>query len=257
MATSMRSTRTNLLHMLKTAILRRHNWPKQKTNLPRLQRLTPRSTTLHPRSMPPSTTKLAIRLNIRQLHRNTRRSQRHHVGRPHSTTRSHTHHQRLTLLQLCQTHRQLRNRQSHRPQRPHIRTTTTSNRIPDKKQNRNDSAEQKTTPQKPHPHRLPNRTNNITHTTTLPNPQTKEKQTMNINEWLQTGINNKWIGPPTCATHDGIPSSNQETQQWDNGQDPCQHILRLYPDPQTADTINQNHHPHQWHPHTPPPKENT
>ena len=68
---------------------------------------------------------------------------------------------------------------------------------------------------------------------------------MTVNEWLQTGINNKWIGPAICATHDGIPSSPQEEQQWENGQDPCQHILRLYENEQTANTINNHYTPYK------------
>ena len=69
---------------------------------------------------------------------------------------------------------------------------------------------------------------------------------MTFNEWLQTGINNKWCGPAVCATHDGIPSTKNEETTWDNGGDPCQHILRLYPDQQTADEINTTYTPYQW-----------
>ena len=181
--------------MLKTTILRSHHWQQQKTNQSRIQRVTARSTPLHPRSMPPSTTKLAIRLNIRQLHRNTRRSKRHHVGRPTSTTRSHTHHQRLTLLQLRQTHRQLRNHQSHRQTRRHLPRPTTSSKLPERKQNRNDSAERHTTPQNfqpnAHPCPLPNK-RSIAYPPTLPNPQTKKEQPMsqfpNLNDDLPKRI---------------------------------------------------------------------
>src|SRR6056300_1080997 len=82
MVRSMPHARPHLLHMQQTTILRNHSGRKQKTSRTRIQRLTPINGPLHRRSMPPRTTQLAIRLNIRQLHRHTRRSQRHHVDNP-------------------------------------------------------------------------------------------------------------------------------------------------------------------------------
>lgn len=78
---------------------------------------------------------------------------------------------------------------------------------------------------------------------------------MTFDQWLQTGIDNKWIGPPVCSTHDGIPMSEQEENEWEQGNDPCHHILRLYEDENTADQINHNFTPYKWRqPQTPPPQ---
>ena len=48
-------------------------------------------------------------------------------------------------------------------------------------------------------------------------------------EWLAHGVLNGWISYPACATHDGIPSTDAETEAWEEGWDPCEHVLRLWP----------------------------
>jgi hypothetical protein len=48
-------------------------------------------------------------------------------------------------------------------------------------------------------------------------------------EWLQTGMEEGWCSPPACATHDGIPNTDEEAAQWEAGEDPCEHVLRLWP----------------------------
>jgi len=47
-------------------------------------------------------------------------------------------------------------------------------------------------------------------------------------EWLQLGIQNKWITPPFCMTHDGDPYlTEQESNDWEEGGDPCAHVVKL------------------------------
>lgn len=65
-------------------------------------------------------------------------------------------------------------------------------------------------------------------------------------EWLQTGMQNGWIGPPVCFTHDGIPSSASEDEEFESGYDPCQYGLRLYDDEQHMLEIQENHSPTNW-----------
>jgi len=52
--------------------------------------------------------------------------------------------------------------------------------------------------------------------------------------WLQVGMDNGWCTPPTCATHDGIPPTVEGRDMWARGEDPCEHVLRLWPEGQTA-----------------------
>jgi hypothetical protein len=48
--------------------------------------------------------------------------------------------------------------------------------------------------------------------------------------WLEYGKRQGWISEPQCATHDGIPMTEAEELQWNDGEDPCQHIVRLWDD---------------------------
>jgi hypothetical protein len=70
--------------------------------------------------------------------------------------------------------------------------------------------------------------------------------TVDFETWLQQGYDNGFIGPPVCATHDGVPSSEAEDNECMNGYDPCLHILRLYPDTATRSAVEANHAPSKW-----------
>lgn len=74
-------------------------------------------------------------------------------------------------------------------------------------------------------------------------------KTMNFEDWLTIGVQNNWIGPPICYTHDGLPTSADEDKQFDEGDDPCLHILRLYQDEVARLTIEHNHTPSIWRNH--------
>lgn len=69
---------------------------------------------------------------------------------------------------------------------------------------------------------------------------------MDFDAWLKMGLENKWVGPPVCSTHDGLPSTEDEDNAWDEGDDPCIHILRLYVDDLEAMLVEQNHSPSVW-----------
>lgn len=52
---------------------------------------------------------------------------------------------------------------------------------------------------------------------------------MTFEEWLTYGHDQGWISHPTCATHNGVPSTEDEEIDWELGYDPCQHVVRLWP----------------------------
>jgi hypothetical protein len=37
-----------------------------------------------------------------------------------------------------------------------------------------------------------------------------------------------WVSAPVCATHDGVPHSEDEESEWEGGFDPCAPIVRLW-----------------------------
>jgi len=69
---------------------------------------------------------------------------------------------------------------------------------------------------------------------------------MTFDEWITYGIEKGWCGPPVCYTHDGLPMSEQEYAEFDEGQDPCTHVVRMYEDIDMKKEIEDNHSPSQW-----------
>jgi hypothetical protein len=46
--------------------------------------------------------------------------------------------------------------------------------------------------------------------------------------WLQNGIDRGWVSEPFCHTHEGDPfMTEEESQEWEDGGDPCQVVVRL------------------------------
>lgn len=69
---------------------------------------------------------------------------------------------------------------------------------------------------------------------------------LTYDDWMAYGIKKGWCGPPVCYTHDGLPMSEQEMQDFDDGTDPCMHIVRMYEDIEMKSSIEDNHSPSQW-----------
>lgn len=46
--------------------------------------------------------------------------------------------------------------------------------------------------------------------------------------WIKVGIDRKWISEPVCATHDGLPNTEDEEKEWEDGYDPCIPGLRVW-----------------------------
>lgn len=72
------------------------------------------------------------------------------------------------------------------------------------------------------------------------------KSSMEFDEWMKIGIESGWCGPAVCYTHDGLPTSESDDEEWENGGDPCIHIIRLYEDEEHKKAIETNHSPSNW-----------
>jgi len=51
--------------------------------------------------------------------------------------------------------------------------------------------------------------------------------TMNFQEWYNLGVKNGYCSPQFCNTHDCYPMHETEKKAWDEGSDPCAHMVRL------------------------------
>jgi hypothetical protein len=61
-----------------------------------------------------------------------------------------------------------------------------------------------------------------------------------FNEWLQVGIENKWVSPSFCETHDGVPLSyDEEEEAEEHGEYPCVHVLRLFESPELFTEVKE------------------
>ena len=69
---------------------------------------------------------------------------------------------------------------------------------------------------------------------------------MTYDEWIQYGVSQGWCGVPVCITHDGEPMTAEEEEQFENGEDPCIHMVRMYEAPEQKSGVEENHSPSQW-----------
>jgi hypothetical protein len=65
-------------------------------------------------------------------------------------------------------------------------------------------------------------------------------------DWLEFGIAQGWCGPSVCDTHDGTPMAESELEEFEEGGDPCVHVIRLYEDLETKLSVEANHAPSIW-----------
>jgi hypothetical protein len=68
---------------------------------------------------------------------------------------------------------------------------------------------------------------------------------LSFEEWMSVGIRAGWCGAPVCYTHDGLPTSHAEDEEWEQG-DPCIHIVRMYESPEVKEAVEQAHAPSNW-----------
>jgi len=69
---------------------------------------------------------------------------------------------------------------------------------------------------------------------------------MTFDEWLQYGLTQGWCGPSVCETHDGVPMSESEIDEYNDGGDPCIHIIRLYDSIEIKAEVEAAHSPSVW-----------
>ncbi len=58
----------------------------------------------------------------------------------------------------------------------------------------------------------------------------EQRMTIDIREWIQIGLVNKWITVPMCATHDGYLTDEEMEDMYMNDDDFCVPVLRILQD---------------------------
>lgn len=53
---------------------------------------------------------------------------------------------------------------------------------------------------------------------------------MDFSTWLTFGIDQKYIDPVVCQTHEGVRMTPEEDQEFEDGGDPCIPVIRLRDD---------------------------
>lgn len=69
---------------------------------------------------------------------------------------------------------------------------------------------------------------------------------MDFNEWVRFGRERNWCGNAVCYTHDGLPLTKTEDDEFNEGLDPCVHVIRLYESKEVRDAVEDNHAPSVW-----------
>jgi hypothetical protein len=65
---------------------------------------------------------------------------------------------------------------------------------------------------------------------------------MNLNDWLAIGREHGFCSAIVCDTHDGAPRTPEELDAWEEGDDPCCSVVRIYTDDKTREAIERNEH---------------
>lgn len=63
----------------------------------------------------------------------------------------------------------------------------------------------------------------------------------NFNEWVVIGLDNGWCSEPVCETHEGLPMTKDEEQEWESGNDPCVLAMRIYNSPEDKAEAEEGH----------------
>jgi hypothetical protein len=50
---------------------------------------------------------------------------------------------------------------------------------------------------------------------------------ISFEEWMSLGVGFGYCTEPVCSTHDGIPTTEEEQAQFEDGYDPCIPAVRL------------------------------
>lgn len=68
---------------------------------------------------------------------------------------------------------------------------------------------------------------------------------LSYEQWRAYGQRQGWVGPGICYTHDGLPLSADEEDEFETG-DPCIYIMRIYNDIEHKLAVEVEHSPSQW-----------
>ena len=63
---------------------------------------------------------------------------------------------------------------------------------------------------------------------------------MTFDEWIKYGWDKGYCSVPVCSTHDGVPTTATEDEDWENGDDACLHVVRLYEDIAHGKAVSAN-----------------
>lgn len=69
---------------------------------------------------------------------------------------------------------------------------------------------------------------------------------MNQHDWITIGVSNGWCSPPVCIIHDGYPTTLEEDNEFEQGNDPCIHMIRPYENVQLQKEVEDNFSPSVW-----------
>ena len=47
-------------------------------------------------------------------------------------------------------------------------------------------------------------------------------------DWVRIGIDRNWVSDIVCVTHHGLPNTDEEEKEWDEGHDPCVPGIRVW-----------------------------
>jgi hypothetical protein len=66
---------------------------------------------------------------------------------------------------------------------------------------------------------------------------------IDFDHWMEIGLQRGFVGPPVCSTHDGIPMTRSEEEEFEQGFDPCIHVIRPYASEEERTNVEANHPP--------------
>lgn len=49
-----------------------------------------------------------------------------------------------------------------------------------------------------------------------------------IESWIEYGKKKGWVSEIFCNTHEGPPLTEEEAQDWDEGNDPCDFHVKIF-----------------------------
>lgn len=64
---------------------------------------------------------------------------------------------------------------------------------------------------------------------------------IDFDTWMEIGLVRGFVGPPVCSTHDGLPLSEEEEAEFEDGGDPCVHVIRPYGSEEEKQSVERNH----------------